>query len=236
MLQAQLGETLGVGANATIFEICAAIDAQQEESLDVAAIIDALEITLGPIVEEQISQLVNQIAIAISEITGEPINQALIDEILASIDIDEIVAQITANIQVSLGILETCLNLTPILPPPVTTTETLTVIKNVECQANRTTCANNPIQPSNFTIVIEDNNPSQNNFPGASNSGTNVELEPGAYNVTEQGLDSNTPQVCANMAFEAGSDLGNNLFICTNFSDECEGNIYNRYLTNLSNR
>ena len=137
MLQAQLGETLGVGANATIFEICAAIDAQQEESLDVAAIIDALEITLGPIVEEQISQLVNQIAIAISEITGEPINQALIDEILASIDIDEIVAQITANIQVSLGILETCLDLTPILPPPVTTTETLTVIKNVECQANQ---------------------------------------------------------------------------------------------------
>ena len=68
----------------------------------------------------------------------------------------------------SLGILETCLNLTPILPPPVTTTETLTVIKNVECQANITTCANNPIQPSNFTIVIEDNNPSQNNFPGAS--------------------------------------------------------------------
>ena len=225
MLQAQLGETLGVGANATIFEICAAIDAQQEESLDVAAIIDALEITLGPIVEEQISQLVNQIAIAISEITGEPINQALIDEILASIDIDEIVAQITANIQVSLGILETCLDLTPILPPPVTTTETLTVIKNVECQANSTTCANNPIQPSNFTIVIEDNNPSQNNFPGASDPGTNVELEPGAYNVTEQGLDSNTPQVCANMAFEAGSDLGNNLFICTNFSEECSGDI-----------
>ena len=52
-----------------------------------------------------------------------------------------------------------------------------------------------------------------------------MELEPGAYNVTEQGLDSNTPQVCANMAFEAGSDLGNNLFICTNFSEECSGDI-----------
>ena len=198
-----------------------------EESLDIAAIIDALEITLGPIVTDQISQLVNQIAIAISDITGEPINQALIDEILASIDIDDIVAQIIANVQVSLGILEECLDLTPTSPPPppVTTTETLTVIKNVECQANSTTCANNPIQPSNFTIVIEDNNPSQNNFPGASDPGTNVELEPGAYNVTEQGLDSNTPQVCANMAFEAGSDLGNNLFICTNFSEECSGDI-----------
>jgi Collagen triple helix repeat (20 copies) len=111
LLQAQLGESLGIGENATIFEICAAIDAE-EEGFDVIAVIDALEITLGPIVEEQISQLVNQIAIAISEITGEPINQALIDEILASIDIDAIVSQIIANVQVSLEILETCLDLT----------------------------------------------------------------------------------------------------------------------------
>ena len=80
--------TLGLDANATIFEICAAIDAQQG-SLDIAAIIDALEIDLDPIVTAQISQIVNQIAIAISEITGEPIDQALIDEILASIDIDD---------------------------------------------------------------------------------------------------------------------------------------------------
>ena len=61
---------------------------------------------LGPIVTAQISQLVNQIAIAVSEITGEPIDQALIDEILAGIDIDAIVDQLTANVQVSLGILE----------------------------------------------------------------------------------------------------------------------------------
>ena len=27
------------------------------------------------------------------------------------------------------------------------------------------------------------------------------------------------------MAFEAGSDLGNNLFICTNFSEDCSGDI-----------
>ena len=85
----------------------------QQESLDIAAVIDGLEVDLVPIVTAQISQLVNQIAIAISEITGEPINQALIDEILASIDIDAIVDQITANVQVSLGILETCLGLTP---------------------------------------------------------------------------------------------------------------------------
>ena len=220
LLQQQLAESLGLDVNATIFEICAAIDAQQG-SLDVAAILDALADTLVPIVTAQITQLVNQIAIAISEITGEPIDQALIDEILASIDIDDIVVQITANVQVSLEILEECLDLTPIPPiPPPATTETLTVIKNVDCQANSTTCANNPIQPSNFTIVINGTNPIPDEFSGES-TGTNVELEPGPYNVTEQGLDSNTPQACANMAFEAGSDLGNNLFICTNFSEEC---------------
>ena len=43
MLQQQIAESLGLDANATIFEICAAIDAQQE-SLDVAAIIASLAI------------------------------------------------------------------------------------------------------------------------------------------------------------------------------------------------
>ena len=68
------GETLGIGENATIFAICAAIDAQQE-SIDFAAVLDGLlEDTLVPIVTAQISQLVNQIAIAVSEITGESID------------------------------------------------------------------------------------------------------------------------------------------------------------------
>ena len=54
LLQHQLGETLGLDENATIFEICAAIDARR--SLDIAAIIDALELDLDPIVTVQISQ------------------------------------------------------------------------------------------------------------------------------------------------------------------------------------
>src|ERR687897_3412709 len=219
LLQAQLGLSLGIGANATIFEICAAIDAG---GLDIDAVLTALGITLSPIVTAQISQLINQIAITVSDRIGEPIDQALIDEILASIDIDDIVAQITAKVQVSLGILEACLSLTP--PPPIDT-ETLTVIKNVECQADAQTCEQIPLQPSNFPIVIEGNNPSQNNFPGSSGTGTNVALEAGPYNVTEQGLDSVTPAICSTMGFEAGSTLDEDLFICTNFSDECEGDI-----------
>ena len=35
-----------------------------------------------------------------------------------AVDIDDIVAQITANVQVSLGILGTCLDLPPLPPPP----------------------------------------------------------------------------------------------------------------------
>ena len=64
-----------------------------------------------------------------------------------------------------LGILEACLDLPP---PPPPTTETLTVIKNIDCQADAQTCEQNPIQPSNFTVVIDGNNPSLNNFPGES--------------------------------------------------------------------
>jgi YVTN family beta-propeller protein len=72
--------------------------------------------------------------------------------------------------------------------------------------------------------LVEGNNPSQNNFPG-SDVGTDVELEPGAYNVTEEGLETPTPHVCSREGFEAGSSFGDNLFICTDFSDECDGDI-----------
>ena len=131
-------ETLGIGENATIFEICAAIDA---EGLDITAVIDALELDLNPIVTAQISQLVNQIAIAVSEITSEPIDQALIDEILAGIDIDAIVNQITANVQVVLGIFETCLNLTPIPPPPPIEEAALSINKDwFVCNNDDTNC------------------------------------------------------------------------------------------------
>jgi hypothetical protein len=76
---------------------------------------------------------------------------AVLTLILAAINYQGIVSQITANVQVSLEILEECLGQIP--PPP--TTETLTVIKNTECQADAQTCEQNPFQPSNFTIVIE---------------------------------------------------------------------------------
>ena len=116
--------------------------------------------------------------------------------------------------------------------PPVIQTDTLTVVKNTECQADPAVCDQNPIQPSQFTIVIEEgNNPSQNQFPGVSTPGTDIELKPGPYSVSKQGLDPTTPEICTTKGFDAGrevsssSDIAENLFICTNFSDECEGEI-----------
>ncbi|HZL21953.1 MAG TPA: hypothetical protein VFC05_01415, partial [Nitrososphaeraceae archaeon] len=91
LLQQQLAVDLSLDRNATIFEICAALD---EQDLNVEDVIDSLEVDLGPIVTAQISQVINQIAITISKITGIPVDQQLIDVIIASINIDAIVTQI----------------------------------------------------------------------------------------------------------------------------------------------
>ena len=60
LLQAQLGESLGVGANATIFEICAAIDAGT--TLDINTVLANLTLTLRPIINTQINGQITNIA------------------------------------------------------------------------------------------------------------------------------------------------------------------------------
>ena len=70
LLQQQIANDLGLDANATIFEICAAINAT---GLDVDAIIASLEVDLDPIVRAQITLLVNQIIEAIETITDPSI-------------------------------------------------------------------------------------------------------------------------------------------------------------------
>jgi hypothetical protein len=119
LLQQQLAVDLGLDANATIFEICAAID---EQGLNVEAILTSLEGELDAVVTAQISQLIGQILEIISQLFfgGNPVPPALVTSILDRIDIDSIVAQILANVEVSLGIFEDCLGITPtngIAPP-----------------------------------------------------------------------------------------------------------------------
>ena len=111
-------------------------------------------------------------------------------------------------------------------PPP---TETLTVIKEIGvCDGSTTICNNNSIFPSDFTINFAQGvNPNPSTFTSQASPGTNVELEAGAYQVTEAGLDSVAPQTCSDAGFDAGLETGpsTNVFVCTNFSPQCQGTI-----------
>ena len=101
---------LNLTEDATIFEICAAIDAQ---GLDIDAILELLDVELTAAVTAQINVLVGQIIISIADILNIDLTPALINIIvgfiLDAVDIDAIVADINANVLVSLGILELCL-------------------------------------------------------------------------------------------------------------------------------
>ena len=121
LLQQQLANTTGLDRNATIFEICAAIDAG---ALDINAVIAALAITLEPLVEAQISQLGLQIEAAVSAL-GITVDADSLAAIIADIDIDAIVDEISLDIRASLGILEACLGLPPTPPPPPPTEDFL---------------------------------------------------------------------------------------------------------------
>jgi hypothetical protein len=213
LLQQQLAISLALDPNATIFEICAAID---EQGLDIQAVLTLLEDALGPIVTAQITLLVNQIAEAIEDITGDTIPPQLLAAIIAGVDIDIIVAQIIANVQVSLEILEVCLE---------QTRTTLTVTKTTQCDEEEF----EEICPINPRINVTDTNPTPPNptppsFP-ASSTPIVVTLDPGQYNVTEQGFVAALP-ACSALGFDGGQQTAlSNVFICTDFSPDCEGDI-----------
>ena len=77
--------------------------------LTLTAVIDGLEVSLVPIVDgPDIKVSLNQIVVAINEIARDKYHINT-EEVIAAVDIDAIVAQITANVQVSLEILETCI-------------------------------------------------------------------------------------------------------------------------------
>ena len=111
MLQQQIAETLGLDANSTIFEICAAIDAAG--GINTPLLIANLEAALTPIVENQIATLVLTIVAAINDIIGFPIIDWTPEEVIEAVDIQAIVDQIIANVEVSLGIFTDCLGLPP---------------------------------------------------------------------------------------------------------------------------
>ena len=111
LLQQQLAISLGLDSNATIFEICAAINLAG--GIDNPLLIANLEDALTPIVEDQIASIVLTIVGTINELVGFPIIDWTAEEVIEAVDIQAIVDQIIANIEVSLGILEDCLDLPP---------------------------------------------------------------------------------------------------------------------------
>ena len=211
MLQQQLANATGLDPDATIFEICAAID---EQGLDIPAVLDGLEVTLVPIVEKQIAKLVLTIVAAINDLLGTSIVLTP-EEVIDAVDIDDIVAQITANVQVSLEILETCIGQEP---PPPPTTATLTVTKNTQCdveQFEQEICNFNP------QITVTDDNPTPSSFP-ASATPQVVTLGAGQYNVSEAGF---VPGLAQCAGFEGGQQIIGNIYACADFSEDCSGDI-----------
>jgi hypothetical protein len=117
LLQAQLASSLGLGANATIFEICAAIDAAG--SIDIDVVLSDLGDTLLPIVTAklQLQEIGGQIAAALlSGGTSTSIIPALSPIVINLIDEADIVAQIVANVEASLNLFEACNNATTTPP------------------------------------------------------------------------------------------------------------------------
>jgi hypothetical protein len=151
LLQQALANATGLPDDATIFEICAAINAT---GLDIDAVLAALDVDLTAAVNAQINLLVGQIVIAIADILGIDIPPALLPGIIAfivgSIDIDAIVDDITANVQVSLGILELCLgvDLGVASVTPTASTFQLPQMNPTIQQMNPTIQQNNQLSPS----------------------------------------------------------------------------------------
>ena len=155
LLQQQIAVDLGLDRNATIFEICAEINATTFNKEDVLA---SLEVDLRPIIEDQIEQIVNQIVIAIQTIFPRvqlPLD--IVELILNNTDIDSIIAQINANVEVSLDIFEACLGLDTtdggggtgqIVPFKIPTVQQMNPTIHSSTTHNPTIQQNNPALPS----------------------------------------------------------------------------------------
>ncbi|MGD1836708.1 MAG: hypothetical protein ACPKPY_01455 [Nitrososphaeraceae archaeon] len=97
----------------------------------------------------------------------------------------------------------------------------------IDCEAGEGVIV--PSSASDFTINVTGNNANPPSFPG-DETGTIVTMEDGAYEVTEQGITSVVPEVCTDLlgnTINAGTVLpqDDNQFICTTFSEDCDGNI-----------
>ena len=187
LLQQQLAVSLGLGADATIFEICAAIDAGA--TVNIGAIITAIDTIIGPLILAEVTAQITDI-VSIINATGGLVPPATLATILASINVTGIIGDINADITASLNLFNDCRGVLP--PPP-----TLAVTKTVACTTTNANLQpacdvivegigfpNLQITPNQFNITITGNNPNPSQFNGSSTAVV-VTLDPGPYNVSD---------------------------------------------------
>jgi hypothetical protein len=135
LLQAQLGVSLGLGNNATIFEICAAID--EGANVDIGAIITAIDAIIAPLILAEISGQITDI-VEIINATGGFVSVANLTAILASVNVTGIIEDINLDITAALNLFNDCRGVltistfsTPVITP-ITTLQLPTVSPSIQ--------------------------------------------------------------------------------------------------------
>jgi hypothetical protein len=122
LLQQQLAVSLGLPADATIFEICAAIEAG--ETVEIGAIITAIDTIIRPLIIAEITAQITDI-VAIINATGGSVPATVLAQIVASVNVTSIIADINLDITAALNLFNDCRGVpTPNgLATPITTLE-----------------------------------------------------------------------------------------------------------------
>jgi hypothetical protein len=131
LLQQQLAVSLGLGADATIFEICAAIDAG--ETVDIDVIITAIDAIIGPLILAEVTAQITDI-VSIINATGGSVPATVLAQILASVNVTSIIADINLDITAALNLFNDCRGVpTPNgLATPITTFQLPTVSPTIQ--------------------------------------------------------------------------------------------------------
>jgi hypothetical protein len=130
LLQQQLAVSLGLGADATIFDICAAID--EGATVNIGAIITAIDAIIGPLILAEITAQITDI-VSIINATGGSVPPAVLAQILASVNVTSIIADINLDITAALNLFNDCRGVpTPGATTPITIAQLPTVSPTIQ--------------------------------------------------------------------------------------------------------
>jgi hypothetical protein len=125
LLQQQLAVSLGLGPDATIFDICAAID--EGATVNIGAIITAIDAIIGPLILAEVTGQITDI-VSIINATGGFVPATVLAQILASVNVTEIIVDINLDITAALNLFNDCRGVpTPGATTPITIAQLPTV-------------------------------------------------------------------------------------------------------------